>query len=120
MSKHYSNTNRPPLLPQHMTDIYTAVTDLLGKRRLSVQTLLPQTSVNVNALCVSCLFLLALKVNAELSKALEAMQLCLKLLPHGCRDELRRLLTFMSLAADPQEIKVDKEVRAYVSFIVLY
>ncbi|XP_028263539.1 DEP domain-containing protein 7-like [Parambassis ranga] len=78
VSKHYSNTNRPPLLPQHMTDIYTAITDLL--------------------------------VNAELSKALEAMQLCLKLLPHGCRDELRRLLTFMSLAADPQEIKVDKEM----------
>ena len=31
--KHYSNTNRPPLLPQHMTDIYTAITDLLGKKQ---------------------------------------------------------------------------------------
>lgn len=29
--KHYSHTDRPPLLPQHMTDIYTAITDLLGK-----------------------------------------------------------------------------------------
>lgn len=29
--KHYSNTNRPPLLPQHMTDVYTAITDLLGE-----------------------------------------------------------------------------------------
>ncbi|XP_030587621.1 DEP domain-containing protein 7-like [Archocentrus centrarchus] len=76
--KHYSNTNRPPLLPQHMTDIYTAITDLL--------------------------------VNAKLDKTLEALQLCLKLLPHGCREELRRLLTFMSLAADPHGIKVDKEV----------
>ncbi|XP_056243470.1 DEP domain-containing protein 7-like isoform X1 [Seriola aureovittata] len=76
--KHYSHTDRPPLLPQHLTDIVTAITDLL--------------------------------VNAKLDKALEALQLCLKLLPPSCRDELRRLLTFMSLAADPQGIKVDKEM----------
>ncbi|XP_071362240.1 DEP domain-containing protein 7-like isoform X2 [Trachinotus anak] len=76
--KHYSHTDRPPLLPHHMTDICTAITDLL--------------------------------VNAKLDKALEALQLCLKLLPSSCRDELRRLLTFMSLAADPQGIKLDKEM----------
>lgn len=29
--KHYNHTDRPPLLPQHMTDIYTVITDLLGK-----------------------------------------------------------------------------------------
>lgn len=29
--KHYSITNRLPLLPQHMTDVYTAITELLGK-----------------------------------------------------------------------------------------
>ena len=29
--KHYSHTDQPPLLPQHMTDFYTAVTDLLGE-----------------------------------------------------------------------------------------
>ncbi|XP_004569441.3 DEP domain-containing protein 7 [Maylandia zebra] len=76
--KHYSVTNRLPLLPQHMTDVYTAITELL--------------------------------VNAKLDKALEALQLCLKLLPHSCRDELRRLLIFVSLAADPHGIKVDKEI----------
>ncbi|XP_035011792.2 DEP domain-containing protein 7 [Hippoglossus stenolepis] len=76
--KHYSHTDQPPLLPQHMTDFYTAVTDLL--------------------------------VNAKLDKALEALQLSLKLLPPSCRDELRRLLTFMTLAADPQAIKLDKEM----------
>lgn len=54
---------------------------------------------------------LSSSVNAKFDKALEALQLCLKLLPPGCRDELRRLLTFMSLAADPQGIKLDKEVR---------
>ncbi|XP_038562129.1 DEP domain-containing protein 7-like [Micropterus salmoides] len=76
--KHYSHADRPPLLPQHMTDIYTAITDLL--------------------------------VNAKLGTALEALQLCLKLLPPSCRDELRRLLTFMALAGDPQGIKLDKEM----------
>ncbi|XP_039987918.1 DEP domain-containing protein 7-like isoform X2 [Xiphias gladius] len=76
--KHYSHKDKPPLLPQHMADIYTAITDLL--------------------------------VNAKLDKALEALQLCLKLLPPSCRDELYRLLTFMSLAADPQGIKLDKEM----------
>uniref|UniRef100_A0A3Q2SSK2 DEP domain-containing protein 7 n=1 Tax=Fundulus heteroclitus TaxID=8078 RepID=A0A3Q2SSK2_FUNHE len=76
--KHYSNTSRPPLLPQNMTDVYTAITDLL--------------------------------VNAKLDKALEALQLCLKLLPPNRREELRRLLAFMSSAAEPQAVKVDKEV----------
>ncbi|XP_029009777.1 DEP domain-containing protein 7-like isoform X2 [Betta splendens] len=76
--KHYSQADRPPLLPQLMTDIYTAIIDLL--------------------------------TNAKLSTALEALQLCLKLLPHGCREQLRRLLTFMALAADPQGIKLDNDV----------
>ncbi|KAM6936825.1 DEP domain-containing protein 7-like [Xenentodon cancila] len=76
--RHYSNTSKRPLLPQHMTDIYTAITGLL--------------------------------VSAKLDKALEALQLCLKLLPQNGREELRKLLTFMSLAADPKGVKVDKEM----------
>nr|XP_040019709.1 DEP domain-containing protein 7-like [Gasterosteus aculeatus aculeatus] len=78
LAKHYGHTDRPPLLPQHMADVYTAITDLL--------------------------------VNAKLSTALEALQLCLKLLPPGHRDELCALLTFMALAADPQGMKLDKEM----------
>ncbi|KAM4741210.1 DEP domain-containing protein 7-like [Anableps anableps] len=74
--KHYSN--RPPLLPQNMTDVYAAIADLL--------------------------------VNARLDKALEALQLCLKLLPPDRREELRRLLTFMSSAAEPQALQLDKEM----------
>ncbi|KAF3689189.1 T-complex protein 11-like protein 1 [Channa argus] len=76
--KHYSNTDRPPLLPEHMNDIYTAIIDLL--------------------------------VNAKLNTALEALQLCLKLLPHSSREELCRLLTFMCLAADPQSLQLSKEM----------
>ncbi|XP_056273369.1 DEP domain-containing protein 7-like [Pseudoliparis swirei] len=76
--KHYSHTDRPPLLPEHMADVYTTITDLLG--------------------------------NGKLATALEALQLCLKLLPPGRRDELRTLLTFMGLAAEPQGMKLDKEM----------
>lgn len=60
---------------------------------------------------------LVLPVNAKLGTALEALQLCLKLLRPTCRDELRRLLTFMALASDPQEIKLDKEV--YYNIIII-
>lgn len=49
-------------------------------------------------------------MSAKLVTALEALQLCLKLLRPACRDELRRLLSFAAMAADPQEIKLDKEV----------
>jgi len=49
--------------------------------------------------------------NGKLATALEALQLCLKLLPPGRRDELRTLLTFMGLAAEPQGMKLDKEVK---------
>ncbi|XP_061630400.1 DEP domain-containing protein 7-like isoform X2 [Phyllopteryx taeniolatus] len=75
--RHY-NTDRPPLLPERMTDVYSAITELL--------------------------------VDAKLGIALEALQLCLKLLPPSTREELCRILTFMTVAADVQEIKLDKEM----------
>lgn len=49
-------------------------------------------------------------VTAKLGNALEALQLSLKLLPPSNREELRRLLTFMALAAEPQGIKLEKEL----------
>ncbi|KAK7891981.1 hypothetical protein WMY93_023944 [Mugilogobius chulae] len=78
LAKHYSHTDRAPLMPQHMTDIYNAIIELL--------------------------------VTAKLGTALEALQLCLKLLPISNREELRRLLTFMALAAEPQAIKLEAEM----------
>ncbi|XP_077423590.1 DEP domain-containing protein 7-like isoform X3 [Vanacampus margaritifer] len=76
--RHYSNTDRPSLLPEQMTDVYSAITDLLE--------------------------------NAKLATALEALQLCLKLLTPRCREELCHILTFMTVAADAKEIKLDKEM----------
>ncbi|MCJ8736179.1 hypothetical protein PDJAM_G00255960 [Pangasius djambal] len=50
-----------------------------------------------------------LLVNGKFSVALEVLQLCLKLLPAANREELYRLLSFMSLAAHPQHIQLHKE-----------
>ncbi|XP_072550609.1 DEP domain-containing protein 7 [Salminus brasiliensis] len=66
-----------------------------------------------------------LLVNGKREQALEALQLCLKLQDSRSREELRRLLRFMALAARPQELKLHKEIenrmavkRAFSSSIV--
>ncbi|KAJ8248945.1 hypothetical protein GJAV_G00229490 [Gymnothorax javanicus] len=51
-----------------------------------------------------------LLVNGKLEQALEALQLCLKLLDMRRREELRRLLCFMAVAADPAAVKLHKEI----------
>lgn len=55
-------------------------------------------------------------VNGKQSQALETLQLSLKLQDSRSREELRRLLRFMAIAARPQEVKLHKEVGALVSF----
>ncbi|KAG9352099.1 hypothetical protein JZ751_020512 [Albula glossodonta] len=45
-----------------------------------------------------------------MEQALEALQLCLKLLDSRSREELRRLLRFMAVAADPHEVRLHKEI----------
>uniref|UniRef100_A0A8C2GY92 DEP domain-containing protein 7 n=2 Tax=Cyprinus carpio TaxID=7962 RepID=A0A8C2GY92_CYPCA len=51
-----------------------------------------------------------LLVNGKQEQALESLQLCLKLQDSRSREELRRLLRFMALAAGPQETKLHKEI----------
>ncbi|KAE8606766.1 hypothetical protein XENTR_v10010860 [Xenopus tropicalis] len=50
-----------------------------------------------------------LLVNGKNEPALEATQLCLKLLDSPSREEFRRLLYFMALAADPSEFRLHEE-----------
>ncbi|OCT83824.1 hypothetical protein XELAEV_18021963mg [Xenopus laevis] len=50
-----------------------------------------------------------LLVNGKTEPALEATQLCLKLLDSPSREEFRRLLYFMALAADPSEFRLNEE-----------
>ncbi|XP_071256900.1 DEP domain-containing protein 7 isoform X1 [Salvelinus alpinus] len=51
-----------------------------------------------------------LLVNGKREQALEALQLCMKLQDSRSKEELRRLLRFMAVAAKPQEVKLHKEV----------
>ncbi|XP_062849602.1 DEP domain-containing protein 7 isoform X2 [Trichomycterus rosablanca] len=56
-----------------------------------------------------------LLVNGKFSVALEVLQLCLKLLSAANREELYRLLRFMSLAADPAHFRLHKEIENRVN-----
>ncbi|XP_041132521.1 DEP domain-containing protein 7-like [Polyodon spathula] len=49
-------------------------------------------------------------VNGKLEQALEAVQLSLKLLDSRSREELRRLLCFMAVAAVPTEFRLQKDI----------
>ncbi|XP_020512282.1 DEP domain-containing protein 7 [Labrus bergylta] len=51
-----------------------------------------------------------LLVNGKQEQALEALQLSLKLQDSRSREELRRLLRFMAIAAKPLEVKLHKEI----------
>ncbi|XP_026175416.1 DEP domain-containing protein 7 isoform X2 [Mastacembelus armatus] len=66
-----------------------------------------------------------LLVNGKIEQALEALQLSLKLQDSRSREELRKLLRFMAIAAKPQEVKLHREIenrmalkRAFSSAIV--
>ncbi|CAJ0953505.1 unnamed protein product [Ranitomeya imitator] len=50
-----------------------------------------------------------LLVNGKTEPALEATQLCLKLLDSQSREEFRRLLYFMAVAAEPSEFRLHEE-----------
>ncbi|KAM7015647.1 DEP domain-containing protein 7 isoform 1-T4 [Tautogolabrus adspersus] len=51
-----------------------------------------------------------LLVNGKQEQALEALQLSLKMQDSRSREELRRLLRFMAVAAKPLEVKLHKEI----------
>ncbi|GAA6088990.1 DEP domain-containing protein 7 isoform X1 [Tachysurus ichikawai] len=80
--------------------------EILAKHygQTSFQPLLPSGMNDVYA------HITELLVNGKFDVALEVLQLCLKLLSAANRDELYRLLSFMSLAADPQHIRLHKEL----------
>ncbi|KAM5138599.1 DEP domain-containing protein 7 [Mantella aurantiaca] len=50
-----------------------------------------------------------LLVNGKTEQALEATQLCLKLLDSHSREEFRRVLYFMAVAAEPSEFRLQEE-----------
>lgn len=52
-------------------------------------------------------------VNGKMEQCLEAVQLYLKLLDSQVREEFRRLLYFMAVAAHNTELKLQEEVNAH-------
>jgi len=52
-------------------------------------------------------------VNGKMEQSLEAVQLYLKLLDSQVREEFRRLLYFMAVAAHSSELKLQKEVNVH-------
>ncbi|XP_017562247.1 DEP domain-containing protein 7 isoform X2 [Pygocentrus nattereri] len=83
----------------------TLLFDILAKHygQATVQPLL------TSALNDVCTQITELLVNGKFEVALEVLQLCLKLLPMDNREELYRLLRFMSLAAEPEHVRLHKE-----------
>lgn len=59
-------------------------------------------------------------MNGKFERALEVLQLTLKLLSASAREELRRLLEFMAAAADAANIHLHKEVRSHNAWDVLF
>ncbi len=67
-----------------------------------------------------CLCLPVYLVNGKFERALEVLQLTLKLLSASAREELRRLLEFMSTAAEAANVQLHKEVSSPNACDVLF
>lgn len=110
LAKHYGNAQQPPLFSNHVFDIHSGISELLGKllRRRRRPLRHPADRGRGPILILSSL----LSVNGKQGQALETLQLSLKLQDSRSREELRRLLRFMAIAARVQEVKLHKEVSA--------
>ncbi|KAM4596185.1 DEP domain-containing protein 7 [Fundulus diaphanus] len=92
------------------------VDDLLQCKRLLYQVLVRHYGQTQQPpLLNNCVFdihsgISELLVNGKLQLALEALQLSLRLQDPHSREELRRLLSFMATAANPQEVKLHEEI----------
>lgn len=111
LAKHYGNAQQPPLFSNHVFDIHSGISELLGKllrqHRQHRQHCQAGTPADAHPLSL-------LSVNGKQGQALETLQLSLKLQDSRSREELRRLLRFMAVAARPQEVKLHEEVSALV------
>lgn len=110
LAKHYGNAQQPPLFSNHVFDIHSGISELLGKLLRQRRRPLRRPAERG---CGPILILSSLlSVNGKQGQALETLQLSLKLQDSRSREELRRLLRFMAIAARPQEVKLHKEVSA--------
>lgn len=59
-------------------------------------------------------------VNGKMEQSLEALQLYLKLLDSQIREEFRRLLYFMAVAAHNSELKLQEEVNVHTELLCCF
>ncbi|MBN3290737.1 SCYL2 protein, partial [Polypterus senegalus] len=88
--------------------------NLEAKKRLLFDTIAKYYNRDCDPLMTSQYFnihsgIVDLLENGKIQQALEASQLCFRLLEPNVRDELRRLLAFMNFAADPDAFKLHKQ-----------
>lgn len=114
LAKHYGNAQQPPLFSNHVFDIHSGISELLGKLlRRRRRPLRHPADRGCGPILILILILSSLlSVNGKQGQALETLQLSLKLQDSRSREELRRLLRFMAIAARVQEVKLHKEVSA--------
>lgn len=117
--KHYVQTQRPPLLSNYFFDVYSGISELLGKKRSYIWDKSPWKK-KLRKRYFPLTFFDVLSVNGKLERALEALQLSLKLQDSRSREELRRLLRFMATAAKSQEVKLHREVSGPALLLWLY
>lgn len=55
----------------------------------------------------------------KVQEAIKASQLCLRLLETSVKEELRRLLIFMTTAAQPEACRLQKQVNTCISVLIL-
>lgn len=116
LAKHYGHAQQPPLFSNHVFDIHSGISELLGKINVveTFAVMLSGARTRAGSPNTASCNLCLLSVNGKQEQALETLQLSLKLQDSRSREELRRLLRFMAVAARAQEVKLHKEVSARI------
>lgn len=120
LAKHYGSARQPPLFSNHVFDIHSGISELLGTLLRQRRRPLRHPADRGCGRSSSSLLCSLLSVNGKQGQALETLQLSLKLQDSRSREELRRLLRFMAIAARPQEVKLHKEVSALVWLCLVF
>lgn len=104
IAKYYNGQEKAPLLSGRYLDIHAAILNLLGE----IQK--PFFLLSIFDCCHFFIFLNVFPDEGKRQEAIRASQLCLRLLDTSSREELRRLLGFMAIAAQPDACQLQKKV----------
>ncbi|MEQ2164170.1 hypothetical protein GOODEAATRI_003817 [Goodea atripinnis] len=109
IAKYYNGQEKAALISGRYLDIHVAVLNLLGKIRKKVCRCRMTYEDTQHSVVVSKA-LFGFSDDGKTQDAIRASQLCLRLLETSVRDELRRLLAFMAVAAQSGACRIQKQV----------